>query len=344
MDLKPNFQILFSNRSARLFLGYENASLGSLSLQELTPQYGRLLEILKLKKKHVEVLKFPLEFLHKEGYPLASEVMIISSGNCEERILLYIWDIRRLRKREKRFRQKLQRTEKVSQAKSIFVSLVSHEFRTPMASIRAASDLLKNYWERFSQEECKEYLRQIGSNIFQMSRMMDDILLLGRIQNGRLRFETSLIDPLELCHEAIQFVQVYGEKSRIVMVVSENLPSKCSIDPSLFRYVLINLLSNALKYSPQTEKVILTLCCDQDFLVLEVKDKGIGIPEKDRGKIFHLFHRGENVGSIKGIGVGMFMVKYCVSLHKGSIAFKPNAGAGTTFRVKLPAACQAKGG
>jgi signal transduction histidine kinase len=322
-------------------LGYEESTaLCSLNLRALTPQYGRLLELLRSEGNNANVSKLPLEFWHKKGHLLPSEVMMIQNGNYKGHVVLYIWDIRWLRKREKKFKKKLQRTEKVSQAKSIFVSLVSHEFRTPMASIRATSDLLKNYWEKFSREECKEYLRQIGSSIFQMSRMMDDILLLGRIQNGRLRFGISLVDPLALCHEAIQFVQIYGEKSRIVMVVSENLPPMCSIDPSLFRYILINLLSNALKYSPQTEKVILTLCYDQGFLVLEVADRGIGIPKKDCGRIFHLFHRGENVGSIKGIGVGMFMVKYCVSLHKGSIAFKSNADFGTTFRVKLPAACQ----
>jgi signal transduction histidine kinase len=328
-------QILYANEMAHRFLGYEPLSLHSLGLETLVFRYKYLWQALKCKRNEGDILKLSCEFRHKQGQHLASE--IIAVGGRKGCIGLYIWDMQDARRREKILKMKWQKAEKVNQAKSLFVSLVSHEFRTPMASIQAASDLLRAYWERLSPEEREKYLEQISADIFRMARMMDDILLLGKIQNGQLCLQVSLVDPLTLCREAIQFVQVYGGKSRVRVTVSEDFPSMWCIDPALFNYILVNLLSNALKYSPPDTKVVLTLRRDQNQLVLEVADKGIGIPVEDYGKIFHLFHRGTNVGTAKGIGVGMFMVKYCVDLHHGSIAFRSVLGSGTTFQVKLPA-------
>ena len=333
--IDANARVLYANEMAHHFLGYEPLRLHSLGLKTLVFRYERLWQTLECKRNEGDILKLSCEFRHKNGQHLAAE--IIAAGDQEGRMRLYIWDMQDARKRERNLKMKWQKAEKVNQAKSLFVSLVSHEFRTPMASIQAASDLLKGYWERLSLEEREKYLEQISANIFRMARMMDDILLLGKIQNGQLCLRVSLVDPLTLCQEAIQFVQVYGGKSRVIVTVSEDFPSIWCIDPALFNYILVNLLSNALKYSPPDTKVVLTLRRDQNQLVLEVADKGIGIPVEDYGKIFHLFHRGTNVGAVKGIGVGMFMVKYCVDLHHGSIAFKSVLGSGTTFQVKLPA-------
>jgi signal transduction histidine kinase len=336
LSIDAHSQICHANQAAHRLLGYESASLVSLSLEALMPGHKYFWKRMRQRKNRAGTLKLSLMFRHKRGHLISTEV-IIADDIQDQSLWLYFWDGRWARGKERNFEIKWQRAEKISQAKSIFVSLVSHEFRTPMAVIQAAADLLSGSWERLSSEERKEYLEQISANILRMSRMMDDILLLGKIQNGQLCFKASLVDPLTLCQEAIQFVQIYGEKSRIMIIVSEDFPPMCSIDPSLFSYILINLLSNALKYSPPNAKVALILRWEPKNLILEIADKGIGIPEKDQRKIFHLFHRGDNVGLAKGMGVGMFMVKYCVDLHHGSIAFKSTLGHGTTFQVKLPA-------
>jgi signal transduction histidine kinase len=331
-------RIRYANQAAHRLLGYESASLGSLYLEALMPGHKYFWKRIRQRKNRADAWKLSLLLRHKREHLIPTEVIIAGDIQAPDQGLwLYLWDGRWARGKERNLEIKWQRVEKISQAKSVFVSLVSHEFRTPMAAIQAASDLLAGYWEHLPPEERKEYLGQISANILRMSRMMDDILLLGKIQNGQLCFKTSLVDPLTLCQEAIQFVQVYGKKSRVTVMVSEDFPPMCSIDPSLFSYILVNLLSNALKYSPPDAKVALILRWEPKNLILEIADKGIGIPKKDQGKIFHLFHRGDNVGSAKGMGVGMFMVKYCVDLHHGSIAFRSTLGRGTTFQVKLPA-------
>ncbi|MDR0728388.1 MAG: PAS domain-containing sensor histidine kinase [Puniceicoccales bacterium] len=338
-------RILRANRAAHRFLGYAGASLDDLNLEQLVFRYGVLKRTLQREPEAIASWKLPLKFRHAQGQPLDTETRIVREGCAgDERMAFYIWDLRDLQKKIRALKAKWQRAEQNNQSKSLFVSLISHEFRTPMASIQAMAELLRNYGERFSPEERQEQLRQISADVFRMSQMMDDVLLLGKIQNRQLSFRAMLVDPLTLCQEAIQFVQPYGGQSRVVITVSGKFPPICSLDPSLFRHILINLLSNALKYSPPDSKVTLSLRREGPDLILEVADKGIGIPPEDQGKIFQLFHRGRNVGVIKGIGVGMFMLKYCVDLHRGRIAFRSTLGVGTTFRVRLPAGPRGKRG
>ncbi|MDR3143803.1 MAG: PAS domain-containing sensor histidine kinase [Puniceicoccales bacterium] len=338
-------RILQANRAAQHFLGYTGNSLDDLKLEQLVFRYGVLKRTLQREPKATDSWKLPLKFRHAQGQLLSTETMIVRESALEDgRMGFYIWDMRDMQKKARALKAKWQRAEQANQTKSLFVSLISHEFRTPMASIQAAAELLRNYGERFSPEERQEQLRQISVDIFRMSQMMDDVLLLGKIQNQQLSFRATLVDPLTLCQDAIQFVQPRGGQSRVLIMVSGKFPPICSLDPSLFRHILINLLSNALKYSPPDSKVTLSLRRDRQDLILEVVDKGIGIPPEDHGKIFHLFHRGNNVGMVKGIGVGMFMLKYCVELHRGKIAFKSTLGVGTTFQVRLPVGLQGKKG
>jgi signal transduction histidine kinase len=336
-------RILRANRAAHRFLGYAEASLGDLNLEQLVFRCGVLKRTLRREPEAMGGWKLPLKFRHAQGELLPTETRIVREGGAEdERMGFYIWDMRDMQKKSRALKAKWQRAEQNNQSKSLFVSLISHEFRTPMASIQAVSELLRNYGERFSPEERQERLCQISADVFRMAQMMDDVLLLGKIQNQQLSFRATLIDPLMLCQEAIQFVQPYGGQSRVVITVSGKFPPICTLDPSLFRHILINLLSNALKYSLPDSKVTLSLRREGPDLILEVADKGIGIPPEDQGKIFHLFHRGRNVGVIKGIGVGMFMLKHCVELHHGKITFRSTLGVGTTFRVRLPAELRGK--
>jgi len=335
LEVDGDLRILRANQAACRLLGRGERSLCSLNLEVLTLRCGHLRQKLRRRKNRPLRLSLMLRPGDEKCMPVE---LLLSRGRSArgECFVLYLWDRRWARRREEVLKKKWQDAERVSRARSLFVSLVSHEFRTPMASTQTMAELLRNHAGRFRPEEIRDYLEQISHNIFQMSRMMDDILLLGQIQNGQLRFGAARVDPLTLCRDAIRSVRIYGGPSRVQVVVAEDFPPSCSIDPSLFRYILSNLLSNALKYSPPESRVTLVLRRDRDCLVLEVADRGIGILPGDHGRIFHLFHRGANVGPVRGIGVGMFMVKYCVDLHRGSIAFQSTPGAGTTFRVKLP--------
>jgi len=220
--------------------------------------------------------------------------------------------------------------------KSRFVSMVSHEFRTPLGIITSSAEILDAYLDRLSPEERRENLHDITDATRHMSRMMEEVLLLGRVEAGKM---TCRPGPLDLA--------VFGR--RIVDEVTSATSGRCPIelvvapglreaqaDESLLRHIFTNLLNNASKYSPPGSPVEFRVAAQHHFAVFTVRDRGIGIPESDARLLFQAFHRGRNVGDTPGTGLGMTVVKRCVELHGGKVAFDTREGSGTTFVVALP--------
>jgi signal transduction histidine kinase len=239
---------------------------------------------------------------------------------------------------ERQLIENLNRERELNSVKSMFVNMVSHEFRTPLAVIQGAVDLLEKYHEKLSDGERIQCLHSVRKAVQRMTRTMDDILVLGKVQTNQLKFAPLETDIFLSCHSILDDVEGLQGNRRIIFKVTPNVPSKLLIDAGLLYHIASNLLSNALKYSPADKPVIFSLNYSGGKLEIFIEDFGIGIPEKDRADIFKIFHRGSNVSQRQGIGVGMFIVKYCINLHQGSIAIASKDGDGTIFRVKLPAA------
>jgi signal transduction histidine kinase len=239
---------------------------------------------------------------------------------------------------EQQLIENLNKERELNNAKTMFVNMVSHEFRTPLAIMQGATDLLGKYHKKLANKERLECLNGINKAIQRITRTMDDILVLGKVQGNQLKFTPTEVDILTNCRSILEDVEGFHGNKRTVFEVSMDVPLKLYIDPGLLYHILSNLLSNALKYSPVEKPVILRLDYKGGELEIFIEDFGIGIPEGDRANIFKIFHRGSNVSDKQGIGIGMFVVKYCVSLHRGSIAISSKDGDGTIFRVRLPAA------
>jgi signal transduction histidine kinase len=239
---------------------------------------------------------------------------------------------------ERQLIENLNRERELNSAKSMFVNMVSHEFRTPLAIIQGAVDLLERHRGKLSDGESIQCLHSISKAVQRMTQTMDDILVLGKVQTNQLKFTPLETDIFFNCHSILDDVEGFQESKRIIFKITPNVPSKLNIDAGLLYHIVSNLLSNALKYSPVDKPVIFSLNYGNGELEIFVEDFGIGIPEEDKADIFKIFHRGSNVSHRQGIGVGMFIVKYCVNLHRGSIAIASKDGEGTMFRVKLPAA------
>jgi len=169
-----------------------------------------------------------------------------------------------------------------------------------------------------------------------MIQLLDDVLLLGKVDAGKLEFKLAPLDLVEFCENLVEPLQLHASSQhKIIFRAQGNCDNAC-MDEYLLRHILTNLLSNAIKYSPKGGDVNFQLDCDQQTVRFRVADSGIGIPKQDLERLFESFYRATNVGNIQGTGLGLSIIKNCVDLHGGDIRVQSTVGEGTTFTVTLP--------
>ncbi|MDX2109729.1 MAG: ATP-binding protein [Verrucomicrobiota bacterium] len=257
-------------------------------------------------------------------------------------------DVTELKQLEERSRLALQHEQEMNHIKSQFVTMVSHEFRTPLGVINTAAHMLGRYLDRMSSEERTAKIQEIQNSVDRMTEMMDDLLLFGRIEAQKMECTPVRLDLRRLCNQSIADVAHYSSVSRVIVCTVAPDAAIAFLDEKLLRHILSNLLSNAVKYSSPDKPITLeikrmvghplenTKLPQQDHLEIKVIDCGIGIPAADIPRLFQTFHRASNVGNRAGTGIGLAIVKQCVELHGGTIHVESTEGHGTTFWVCLP--------
>jgi PAS domain S-box-containing protein len=252
-------------------------------------------------------------------------------------------DISDRKRAEADLRRALERERELSALKSNFVSMVSHEFRTPLGIIMSSAGILQKYFERLEPAERREHLDSITRNTRRMGDLMEEVLLLARLDADRLSFQPAALDLGALCRLIADEV-VSVTSGRCPLHVRVSLPDDpAQVDENLLRHILTNLLTNAVKYSDPGCPVEFTVERSGGEVVCTVSDHGIGIPEEDREWLFHAFHRGQNVGRRSGTGLGLVIVQRCLELHGGTLQLQSAVGAGTTMTVRLPVYTSAPG-
>ena len=251
-------------------------------------------------------------------------------------ILITIEDISERQRAEEEIRNALEKEKQLSELKSRFITMASHEFRTPLATIFSSSELLQHYGYKFSEEKKLKHLNQIQTQVKRMTRLLEDVLFVGKASAGRMQFNPVKLNLEEFCRDVIDEIELTDGKRHPFNFDCRVGGAMVEMDDKLLRQMLDNLLGNAVKYSPQGSAVDFKVIIDNAQAIFEIKDSGLGIPPEDRERLFDVFHRGSNVGNISGTGVGMAIVKQAVELHGGAIAFESEVGAGTTFTVSLP--------
>ncbi|MEO8394210.1 MAG: HAMP domain-containing sensor histidine kinase, partial [Chloroflexota bacterium] len=169
-----------------------------------------------------------------------------------------------------------------------------------------------------------------------LTLLLDEILSYSKAQSVGLDFNPSPVELESFCQEIVAPIQMNAPKQRLDVILETDLCRTVTIDSKLMSQVISNLLSNALKYSPDGNSVELTVTCDPQQVTFRVADHGIGIPEEDRKRLFEAFHRASNVGGIPGTGLGLAIVKQAVDAHRGSITVESEVGKGTSFIVMIP--------
>jgi signal transduction histidine kinase len=199
-------------------------------------------------------------------------------------------------------------------------------------------ELLSDYGERLDAGERAELADVIKSSVRRMTQMLDQVLLIGRSDAGRLEFRPQPLELKSLVMQVIDEVRSLERQQAVIDLDWRVQGERRSLDERLIRHILSNLLTNAVKYSPQGKPVQLVIASSPQQVVFTVTDHGIGIPPEDRPLLFQSFHRGRNVGGISGTGLGLAIVKKAVELHGGTIQVESNLGKGSRFRVFIPAA------
>ncbi len=264
------------------------------------------------------------------------------SWNCvsapEEQLIYAIArDITERKNTEIALKKSLEKEQELNELKSRFISMTSHEFRTPLAVIGSSVGILKTFGHKLSEEQKKEHLSTIQTYIKHSTTLLDDILLLNRAETGKLSFNPSYFDLPEFCQSVIQDLQISTDKHSLIFALEgKNRNNNVYLDQKLIRQILLNLLSNSIKYSAQGGPINLDLIMEEQNITFRIKDSGIGIPPEDQKHLFESFHRANNVGTIQGTGLGLSIVKKCVELHQGAITFESKINEGSTFIVTIP--------
>jgi PAS domain S-box-containing protein len=241
-----------------------------------------------------------------------------------------------VKKRTFELEDSLKREKELGKLKTSFVAMASHEFRTPLAAIQAATDVILRYKNKLSQEDIEKRLFKIKREVNNMEIMLEDILIIGKAESQKLQFNTIEQNLVDLVKNIVSDYQLTQEEEREVIYKTSMDKIMLNVDQKWIKHIIINLLSNALKYSKAPTSVIIKIQQEENEVILSVTDQGIGISEKDQELIFEPFLRGKNVGNVRGTGLGLSILQTAISLHKGKIKVKSTLNNGSTFTVSFP--------
>jgi signal transduction histidine kinase len=264
----------------------------------------------------------------------------IVNENLERRVEERTADLKQaneqLRTLEAQLRETLAQEKEFSELKSRIITTVSHEYRTPLTTISSSAELLQVYGHKWDEDKQLKHFQRIQSAVKHMVALVNDVLFLNKAEFEKQEFQPTLIDLIPFFQEVIDELQSTQQDKYHLTFSHQGNCRQFYLDAMLLRQILTNLLSNAIKYSPDGGKVQVKLTCEENQVMFQVQDEGIGIPKEDQLKLFKSFSRASNVGTIAGTGLGLSIVKKCVDLHGGQITVESEVGVGTAFIVTLP--------
>lgn len=350
--LNPEGSILYSSSSAQQVLGYQPETLIHHSFYQYIhyedqPAVAEAFAAAIAHQEMPQVVEF--RFQSSEGHwrtlEAISKYFLDSVGQTN--LVVNARDITE-RKQAEEIRQELQKERELRELKARFFSMMSHELKNPLGAIAAATELLEHYAHKTDAAKRSQHFQMIRDAVQEIMQILNDTLVLGKADAGKLEFQPTLLDLEGFCSQLVEEIQfsIGHEHSIELTYCGQN--SCVFLDPELLRHILGNLLSNAVKYSPPGKTIQFEVTCKpfpgtyserQDMhgvVMFKVQDSGIGIPQDDQEQLFDSFHRAKNVGQIPGTGLGLTIAKQCVELHGGSISLESQVNVGTTCTVTLP--------
>lgn len=240
------------------------------------------------------------------------------------------------KKAEEEVHKALERERELNELKTKFVSIASHEFRTPLSTVLSSVSLVSQYKDRGDLEKIDKHIQRIKSSVNHLTSILNDFLSLGKLEEGKTDVNPESID-LQYFFTEIQEETKSALRERQDLIIINKLEKKTiTSDKRILRNILFNLITNASKYSEEGRKIYLKLQKLDGELILEIRDEGFGIPKNEQKHLFERFFRASNVSNIQGTGLGLNIVKRYVDLLEGKITFVSEEGKGSTFTIIIP--------
>lgn len=229
--------------------------------------------------------------------------------------------------------------QNLSEERSHYLSIAAHDLRTPLMAIQMSAGMLQFYNERLSEDKKFKHLSRIQASVESMNQLLEDLLVLSRAESGKLVLHSELLEIIGFCRSLVEEVQAIASTQHQLVFHADLDSLIAQLDQHLLRHILLNLLTNAIKYSPQGGTVRLEVTNEGQWVNFQISDSGIGIPPEYQERLFQRFERAENVGNIEGTGLGLSIVKQAIDLQGGEISVESQLERGTTFKVRLPLVC-----
>lgn len=239
-----------------------------------------------------------------------------------------------IREKERELRKAYEKERELNRLKSRFVSMASHEFRTPLSSILSSADLIEAYTEAEQQNKRERHTNRIKSAVSNLTGILNDFLSLSKLEEGKVQPKVSEFDLGNFCAEIVEDLQGMLKAEQCIELNDGLQGINVKLDKKMLKNILYNLLSNAIKYS--NDKIAFVVTPGPQNLRITIRDHGIGIPEEEQQHLFTRFFRAHNVENIQGTGLGLNIVKRYLDLLKGQISFESKQGEGSSFYLTIP--------
>jgi signal transduction histidine kinase len=269
-------------------------------------------------------------------YPPLNQWSQVHAYPSRDGLSVYFTDISDRKRIEAELLKALEKERELNELKSQIVSVVSHEYRTPLTTILSSAELLQHYGHKWTEEKKHQHLHRIQTTVHHLTQLVSDVLILDKAEAGKLEFKPTLLDVVSLCRELVEEFQQTVRDKQTLNFMSQGECTQAYLDEKLLRQILTNLLSNAIKYSDPIGTIYFALVSQHNEVIFRIQDQGIGIPPEDQKHLFESFRRASNVGTIPGTGLGLAIVKKYVDVQGGQITVESQVGVGTTFTVTLP--------
>ncbi|WP_295672669.1 PAS domain-containing sensor histidine kinase [uncultured Mucilaginibacter sp.] len=346
-------RIELANPCIEKLFGYKNAELIGQLVEVLIPEAFRHRHVhhrdgyfntpkarpmgygLSLHAKKKDGIEFPVEIslghyqLDNQQMAVAFVTDITESKRSQEELEA------RVKERTLELTQSLEREKELNDMKTRFVSMASHEFRTPLSAILSSLSLIDTYCTEEQQEKRKKHIERIKSSVRNLTAILNDFLLLDKAEQGKLEINKEWFDLPEFARDIIEEVNGILKTGQQIEF-QQTGDREILQDKKILKNIFLNLLSNAIKYSPEEKIIHFSIEIKQKTVFVKIKDEGIGIPEQEQQNLFGKFYRASNVNNIQGTGLGLNIVKRYVELLDGTITFTSKQGFGTTFIVEFP--------
>jgi PAS domain S-box-containing protein len=323
-------------------LGSSEEEMCNMDLLEITHPDDRAMNLAYLQEARAgKIDQYTLEkrYCKKDGDELWARIyssMVRGADNQILFIISMVEDITESQKIRQELQHALEQEKELSELKSRFVTMTSHEFRTPLSTILSSAELLEHYSHRWSDQKKVDHLRRIQTAVKHLTGMLDEVLVIGRVEAGMVTVDLASLDLLEVMADLVEEISLGVGAQHEIHFTCPEASFLVRMDEGLLRQILLNLLTNAVKYSPAGSRIDLELRRNDGQILIQISDEGVGIPDEDLSRLFEPFYRGQNTNHIPGTGLGLAIVKRSLDHLHGTITVNSQERVGTTFIVEIP--------